>query len=112
MSTIAYQARLAARSSGGQKKKSPRHDSSPPKHVEELISQTYHPPVLARAHAHQFIQSQGGDSSATALRAAADPPVSNHFAGQGAYRARIFERDQSIAQFSNIARALWLCRCA
>lgn len=92
MSTFAYQAHLAARSSGGQKKKSHHHDSSSPKHTEEPVSPTYHPPVLARAHAHQFIQSQKGDSSATAPRAAADPPVSNHFAGQGAYRARVFER--------------------
>lgn len=92
MSTFAYKAHLAARSAGGHKKKSHHHDSPPPKHMEEPISQTFHPPVLARAHAHQFIHSQGGDSSTIAARAVADPPVSDNFAGQGAYRARIFER--------------------
>ncbi|KAG1778968.1 hypothetical protein EV702DRAFT_1043949 [Suillus placidus] len=105
MSIFAYQARLAARPAGGQKKKSRHHDSPSPKHMEEPISQTFHPPVLARAHAHQFIHSQGCDSSA-------EPPASNNnFVGQGAYRARIFERAQSSAKFSNIVRALWLCRC-
>jgi hypothetical protein len=92
MSTFAYKAHLAARSAGGQKKKSRHHDSPPPKHMEEPVSQTFHPPVLARAHAHEFIHYQGGHSSAIAPPAAADPLVSNSFAGQGAYRARIFER--------------------
>ncbi|KAG2131432.1 uncharacterized protein EDB93DRAFT_1255473 [Suillus bovinus] len=87
MSTFAYKAHLAARS-----KKSHHHDNPPLKRIEEPVSQTFHPPVLARAHAHQFIHSQGGDLSATAPRATAHPPVSNKFAGQGSYRARIFER--------------------
>ncbi|KAG1820920.1 uncharacterized protein BJ212DRAFT_1297401 [Suillus subaureus] len=94
MSAFAYKAHLAARSAGGHKKKSHHHDSPPPKHIEEPVSQTFHPPVLARAHAHQFIHSLGGDSNTIAPHAVADPPVSNNFAGQGAYRARIFERAQ------------------
>lgn len=93
MSTFAYKAHLAARSpAGGQKKMSHHHGGPPPKHTEEPVSPTFHPPVLARAHAHQFIHSQGGESGTIAPRAAVDPPLSNNFAGQGAYRARIFDR--------------------
>ncbi|KAJ8583665.1 hypothetical protein M405DRAFT_866840 [Rhizopogon salebrosus TDB-379] len=92
MATCGSQARRAARSSGKQIEKS-HHSAPSPEHV----SPAYHPPVLARAHAHQFIQSQEGGSDAVSHKkeqpVAADPPASNKmFAGQGAYRARMYQR--------------------
>lgn len=58
--------------------------------MEMPVTQTFYPPVLARAHAHQFIQR--GDSSTYAPYAVVEPTPSSHFAGQGAYRARMFEQ--------------------
>ncbi|KAG0701200.1 hypothetical protein DFH29DRAFT_1069742 [Suillus ampliporus] len=90
MATFAYKAHLAARS----KTTSHHHSVPPPKQMEERVSPTFHPPVLARAHAHQAIHYQRDDSNTTAQNTVqvVNPPASNKFAGQGAHRARIFER--------------------
>jgi hypothetical protein len=78
-------------SAGKQIEKS-HHSAPSPEHV----SPTYHPPVLARAHGHQLIQSQKDGSGAVSHKkeqpVAVDPPASDTmFAGQGAYRARIYQ---------------------
>jgi hypothetical protein len=58
------------------------------------VSTTYHPPVLARAQAHQFIQShKDGLNTAPQVKErppATDPPAPKRFAGQGSYRARMY----------------------
>ncbi|OAX35250.1 hypothetical protein K503DRAFT_802978 [Rhizopogon vinicolor AM-OR11-026] len=96
MATFANKARLAARGSTGKQVTIPKDHHSAPlaKHAEEHVSTTYHPPVLARAHAHQSIQSQkDGPNTATYIEekpTAADPHAPKKFVGQGAYRARMF----------------------
>ncbi|OJA18106.1 hypothetical protein AZE42_11987 [Rhizopogon vesiculosus] len=94
MAAFRYKANIAARSSTGKQIKED-HPSAPlHEQAEEHVSTTYHPPVFARAHAHQFIQSlKDGSNTATHIEekpVAADPHAPKTFAGQGAYRARMF----------------------
>ncbi|OJA20967.1 hypothetical protein AZE42_13390 [Rhizopogon vesiculosus] len=94
MATCGSKARLAARGSTGKQIKKDHHSAPLAKQAEEHVSTTYHPPVLARAHAHQLIQSQkDGPKPARQIEEkpmAADPHAPKKFAGQGVYRARMF----------------------